>query len=81
MPLHIRDPRAYDLARQLGAARGQTMTDAVIEALENELRRHKEANPLAARLDDIAARLAQAGAPSNGHAPSRDDIAALWGHD
>jgi len=37
LPLHIRDPRAAALARQLSEARGQTMTDAVIQALEGEL--------------------------------------------
>ena len=57
------------------------MTDAVIEALENELRRLTAAKPLAERLDAIAARLADAGDPATGRAPSRDEIAALWGHD
>jgi antitoxin VapB len=65
----------------LSAARGQTMTEAVIAALENELRREKERRPLAERMDAIARRLAEAGDPERGHNPGRDEIAALWGQD
>lgn len=57
------------------------MTDAVIGALENELRRVRESKPLAERLDAIARRLAHEGDAGSGRAPSRDEIAALWGHD
>jgi len=81
VPLHIRDPRAAALARRLSAARGQTMTEAVIAALESELRRENERRPLGERLDAIARRLAEAGEPERGHTPSRDEIAGLWGQD
>jgi antitoxin VapB len=81
VPLHIRDPRAAALARRLSAARGQTMTEAVVAALESELRRENERRPLAERLDAIARRLAEAGQPERGHDPSRDEIAVLWGQD
>ena len=81
MPLHIRDPRAVTLARRLSAARGQTMTQAVIAALESELRRENEGRPLRERLDAIARRLGEAGEPSRGHTPDRDELAALWGQD
>jgi antitoxin VapB len=57
------------------------MTEAVIAALESELRRENERRPLAERLDAIARRLAEAGGPERGHDPSRDEIAALWGQD
>jgi len=81
MPLHIRDPRAAALARRLSAARKQTMTEAVIAALKNELRRENEARPLAERLDAIARRLGEAGDPERGHTPSKDELADLWGQD
>ena len=81
MPLHIRDPRAAVLARQLSVARGQTMTEAVIAALENELRRENEARPLGERLEAIARRLGEAGRPNRGRAPGKDELADLWGQD
>ena len=79
MPLHIRDPRAAALARQLSEARGQTMTDAVIQALEGELRRERRRRPLSERLDRIARRLADAGEPERGRTPDKAEIDALWG--
>ena len=81
MPLHIRDPRASSLARQLSEARGQTMTDAVIHALENELRRERERRPLSDRLDAIARRLASLGDGKRSRSPSRAEIDSLWGND
>jgi antitoxin VapB len=81
VPLHIRDPRAAALARRLSAARGQTMTEVVIAALESELRRENERRPLGERLDAIARRLTKAGQPGRGHTPSPGEIAAFWGQD
>ncbi|MFZ0209988.1 MAG: type II toxin-antitoxin system VapB family antitoxin [Roseiarcus sp.] len=77
VPLHIRDPRAAALARKLSAARGQTLTEAVIAALESELRRENEARPLSERLDAIARRLGEVGNPKRGHTPSKDELADL----
>jgi antitoxin VapB len=81
MPLHIRDPRAAVLARQLSVARRQTMTEAVIAALENELRRENEARPLGERLEAIARRLGEAGRPTAATRRARDELADLWGQD
>jgi antitoxin VapB len=67
------------LARQLSVARRQTMTEAVIAALENELRRENEARPLGERLEAIARRLGEAGRPNCGHTPGRDELADFWG--
>lgn len=39
MALSIRSPRAEQLARELAAQTGESMTDAVIEALEDRLQR------------------------------------------
>ena len=44
--LSIRDPRAAELAKQLAAQRKTTMTEAIIVALENELKRERETLPL-----------------------------------
>jgi antitoxin VapB len=55
-PLNIRDPRARELARELAGRRKTSITAAVIEALEHELAREREAIPLAVRLAKIAER-------------------------
>jgi len=39
MPLSIRNPRAEQLAREVAAESGETMTQAVIHALEEQLQR------------------------------------------
>ena len=79
MPLHIRDPRAATLARKLSQARGQTLTEAVIGALEEELMRDKQRRPLAERLDAIAQNLARAGDARLGRKLTEAEIDALWG--
>ena len=40
MPLHIRDEETTRLVRELAAATGQTLTDAIKSAARNELDRH-----------------------------------------
>ena len=61
-PLNIRDPRARELARELAGRRKTSITAVVIEALERELDRERQAIPLATRLAKIAERaMAQAG--------------------
>lgn len=57
MNLRIRNSRARELARQLAAKRKISMTRAVIEALESELKRESARAPLAERLAAIAANL------------------------
>ena len=76
--LTIRDPRAAALARQLAEARQTTMTQAVVTALEHELRRDREATPLASRMRAIAER-AKALAGPNGRTMTQDEIDALSG--
>ena len=79
MPLNIRDPRAHALARELAARRGATMTEAIIAALEGELRRERERPSLPDRLADIARQLkAEAQAP--GREMTKDEIDDMWGH-
>ncbi|SDR64304.1 antitoxin VapB [Rhizobiales bacterium GAS113] len=79
MTLQIRDERARDLAQKLAAKRKVTMTEAVIQALEGELRRETEKEPLAGRIARIAADLAQQAGP-NRRTMSKDEIDAMWGH-
>ncbi|CCV08606.1 conserved hypothetical protein [Mesorhizobium metallidurans STM 2683] len=79
MNLQIRDPRARELAERLAAKRKISMTEAVIEALESELRRESERIPLAERLALIANDF-KARAGQGGRALSKDEIDEMWGH-
>ncbi|MBZ9775093.1 type II toxin-antitoxin system VapB family antitoxin [Mesorhizobium sp. CO1-1-8] len=79
MNLQIRDPRARELARQLAAKRKISMTEAVIEALESELKRESGRVPLADRLAAIAEDL-RAKAGQGGRPVSKDEIDDMWGH-
>jgi len=79
MNLQIRDPRAHELARRLAEKRKVTMTDAVIDALEAELRRENDGIPLYERLAGIAKDL-RLKAKSGGHDMGKDEIDAMWGH-
>ena len=76
--LTIRDPRAAKLARRLAEVRKTTMTQAVITALEHELRRERDAKPLAVRLDALA-RKANAMAGPGAREMTKDEIDALSG--
>jgi antitoxin VapB len=76
--LTIRDPRAAKLARRLAEVRKTTMTQAVITALEHELRRERDAKPLALRLDALA-RKAKAMAGPGAREMTKDEIDALSG--
>jgi antitoxin VapB len=78
MPLNIRDTRAAQLARELARRRGTTMTQAIIDALEAEIEREREARPLAERLLAIAADLKAAAGPKR-RTMTKDEIDALWG--
>jgi len=79
MTLQIRDDRARSLARQLAERRKVTMTEAVIQALEAELRREAEAVPLATRIARIAGELQAMAGPSR-RTMTKDEIDAMWGH-
>jgi antitoxin VapB len=59
--LNIKNPRAHELAAQVAAATGETLTTAVIHSLEERLERVrpkprvKDADRIAEALDRIAA--------------------------
>ena len=79
MNLQIRDARARALARQLAEKRNISMTEAVIMALEAELRREAERKPLAERAQAFAAVL-RAQSKDGGRDMTNDEIDAMWGH-
>lgn len=79
MNLQIRDPRAHELARKLAAKRKISMTEAVIEALEAELKRESARTPLAERLAVLANDL-KARAGEGGRDMSKEEIDEMWGH-
>ena len=79
MNLQIRDPRAHKLARQLAEKRHVSLTEAVIEALEAQLKTENSRVPLATRLKEISGRLKTKGAPG-GHEMTKDEIDDMWGH-
>ena len=75
--LQIRDERARALAQQLATRRKITMTEAVIQALEGELKRDKDKEPLADRLKRIATALAAEGKP-RGQTMIEDEVDTMW---
>lgn len=75
--LNIRNPRAHALASELAALRRSSITDAVIGALEAELRRDRETVPLRVRLKALSKRaLAEAG-PERRNV-TEDERDAMW---
>jgi antitoxin VapB len=57
--LQIRNRRVVELAAKLAAARHSTKTDAVLNALENELARIEGEKSLAERLKPLQARIGE----------------------
>jgi antitoxin VapB len=53
MTLHIKDPKADKLARQLARATGESLTDAVTKALEERLARERKTKDIARRKAEI----------------------------
>ena len=78
--LQIRDIRARVLAQRLAEQRGVTMTEAVIQALQEELRRTCSAEPLAVRIQKISNDLARHAGPKR-RAMTKNEIDAMWGHE
>jgi len=78
MALNIRNPRAKNLAKELAASRHITMTQAVIEALSNELERERQKVPLAERIE--ALRQTHFNGVMKGRDMTKDEIDAMWGH-
>jgi len=77
MALNIRDTRAEQLAKELASYRHITMTQAVIEALSNELERERKKVPLAERIAALRKTHFENG--MQGRDLSKDEIDAMWG--
>jgi antitoxin VapB len=76
--LSIRDPRAAELAKRLAAQRKSTMTEAIVVALENELKREREKVPLPDRLAQLAEKARRLAGPQGREVP-KDEIDEIWG--
>ncbi len=78
MTMSIRDPQAAELARLLANKRNTTMTQAIIVALQNELRREAQKESLETRLDRMLEK--HIGSRPLGNDMTKDEIDAMWGH-
>jgi antitoxin VapB len=78
MTLQIRDERARELAEKLAKKRNVTMTAAVIQALEEELKREAVKTPLSDRVAHLANDLKTQAGP-NGRAVGKDEVDDMWG--
>jgi antitoxin VapB len=76
--LSIRDPRAAELAKKLAAERKTTMTEAIIVALEHELKREREKLPLRERLARLAEKARGLAGPDRREV-TKDEIDEFWG--
>lgn len=76
--LSIRDPRAAELAKKLAAERKTTMTEAIVVALENELKREREKRPLGERLARLADKARLLAGPG-GREVTKGEIDEIWG--
>lgn len=80
MNLQIRNPRAYELAKRLADKRKLSMTDAVIEALEEKLERETAGKSLWERVKPIIDDLHSRSKPG-GRDLGKEEIDAMWGHE
>ena len=78
MPLNIRDPRAAELAKELAARRKITMTAAIIEALQNEIKRERDKVPLRERSRGRALTTRALAGRKGRAGPARSEIDDMW---
>ncbi len=80
MPMSIRSPRVEELTRSLAKKRNTTMTNVLLQALENETEREKEKKSRAVRLKEIVDDLHRISKPG-GHMMTKEEIDEMWGHE
>jgi len=80
MNLQIRDPKARQLAKELADERGVTMSQAVVQALEAELKRIEKKKSQQLDVNDLVKELRALGKPG-GRDMTKDEIDAMWGHE
>ena len=84
MNLHVKDPRALELAQKLAEQRGVSVDQAVVSALEAQLEGptgpQADRRTLPGRLQKIAEDLARSSGP-NGREMTKDEVDRMWGHE
>jgi antitoxin VapB len=80
MPISIRNPRVEKLARELAQKRNISMTEVILDSLENAKRTDRNTRPLHERIDEIVGVLHRQAKPE-GHALSKDEIDRVWGQE
>jgi hypothetical protein len=80
MPMSIRSPRVEKLTRSLAKKRKTTMTNVLLQALENETARENNKRKLPAHIQEIVDDLKRISKPG-GHLMTKDEIDKMWGHE
>jgi antitoxin VapB len=80
MPISIRNPRVEELARELAQKRNMTMTEVIVQALENEANKKTDNRPLREQLKELSDEFKRKGKPG-GHIMTKDEIDKMWGHE
>ena len=78
MGISIRDPKAHELARELAELRRTNMTEAIVHALREQLKRERGTPSLGDRLRQLALETAAMAGP-NPREVKKDEIDDLWG--
>jgi len=78
MGISIRDPKASELARELADLRKTNMTEAIVHALSEQLKRERGRPSLGDRIRQIALETAAIAGP-NPREVTKDEIDDLWG--
>jgi antitoxin VapB len=80
MPMSIRDPEVYALARKVAKQRGTTMTGAVKYALESVVQKKAPASKQDPKVDELEAILDEFHKrhPRIGPAMTKEEIDAMW---
>ena len=79
MNLQIHDPRALELAERLAEKRKITPEEAVIGALEAQLREEEDRETYFKKLNAVAEELKAISKPG-GRDMTKDEIDEMWGH-
>lgn len=78
MPMSIRSPRVEQLTRSLAKKRKTTMTNVLLQALENETRRDENKRELPKHIQEIVDDLRRISKPG-GHMMTKEEIDEMWG--
>lgn len=79
MNLQVRHPKARELALRIAMRDGVSMTEAVVRALESELKRDERKETLLETVQRVQRELRVLSTPG-GSAMTKEDIDDMWGH-